>query len=508
MGRRSHGNTYNESKKMVNGEDLDKLSLKKEKAKKVERLRNTPGVSRTPSTFAEAASLAKEKMRLRELSSKILPRNGSPNMKALDKDVVPKNILADLEIQDCALTDSSCSPVKLCDLSLSSAISSTESSISKVDSSVEGEISKKMLSLTIDLNLSADSFSSSPETARNKGAIAFLELLEENLARQTADEEAVQFEQLIVQMMDLDVASKIPTPDQIAPRLIDNGWNLAQVSSVWSVSASAPSNQDWNFSSLEQLGGKGTVSRIWDHLKSNHLTGFPKRPSEDSDVGPGKRQRLCLETNKVSSNCSLGCSPSALSLMEQSKDKPQQDKVSKISCSGKSTRRKLQAARSKPALSSKITWWFGKQEAEGRQDTPSRSKTPSSMPQTPEIIPPTPSPAARETFPKKTMCKRKRRGRKQKSAVETPSDPSNIPTPPLTSSTDPLCCSPPLQKRFPASNPFLKTPKPVLSSPARAKKTSGCSSKAVQGAAPSLIMDDVDRKQNVPGVSTTEERRD
>ena len=58
---------------------------------------------------------------------------------------------------------------------------------SHVGSQLEGELSVRVLSLTVDENKSSaeDSFSSEPDSGYNKGALKFLDLVEATLARQT-----------------------------------------------------------------------------------------------------------------------------------------------------------------------------------------------------------------------------------------------------------------------------------------------------------------------------------
>ena len=83
MGRKSKGNTNNDSKH-IKGDVLEEfsdcerlrntpvLNLKSdvlEEFSDLEQLRNTPGLNlKTPTTFAEAALMAKDRMKMRELS--------------------------------------------------------------------------------------------------------------------------------------------------------------------------------------------------------------------------------------------------------------------------------------------------------------------------------------------------------------------------------------------------------------------------------------------------------
>ena len=75
--------------------------------------------------------------------------------------------------------------------------------MSHVGPTIEGELTVNLLSLTLDneQNKSCDSFSSEPDPLYNKGAVDLMLLVEAVLAKQ----ENVRFENLIVDMMDLDI---------------------------------------------------------------------------------------------------------------------------------------------------------------------------------------------------------------------------------------------------------------------------------------------------------------
>ena len=64
------------------------------------------------------------------------------------------------------------------------------------------------------------SFSSDPDSGYNKGAIEFLQLVEEALRKQ----EQLNFSDLLIQMRDLHVGERVPTPDDIAGSLNKQGW--------------------------------------------------------------------------------------------------------------------------------------------------------------------------------------------------------------------------------------------------------------------------------------------
>ena len=160
-----------------------------------------------------------------------------------------------------AQTDSSDNPddFGLCPCS---SIPATMSPMSPLANPIESEMTGQLLSLTIndELSRTTDSFSSSPDTAWNKGAIAFLELLEGFMARQASEADALRFEQLVVEMMDVNITSKIPTSEHIATTLNEKGWNMEQVALVWTVSSGNPVGSSWDDVGIEQLAGKGAVS--------------------------------------------------------------------------------------------------------------------------------------------------------------------------------------------------------------------------------------------------------
>ena len=63
-------------------------------------------------------------------------------------------------------------------------------------------------------------------------------LVEKALADQENNKGSLQFEDLVLQMMDIDI--KVATTEDIAARLNSNGWDSQQVSNVWTVSTVHP----------------------------------------------------------------------------------------------------------------------------------------------------------------------------------------------------------------------------------------------------------------------------
>ena len=134
-------------------------------------------------------------------------------------------------------------------------------------------------------------------------------MLEGFLARQTLPAEALEFE--VVEMKEINISNKVPTSGHIATALNNNGWDIKQVSSIWTVSTNNNLRSIWNDEGIENLAGKGAVSRIWNKLKADQLTGFPKRPSCAMKSAVSKKQRLEVSSSYV-------CQPTTPSTLEGS----------------------------------------------------------------------------------------------------------------------------------------------------------------------------------------------
>ena len=70
--------------------------------------------------------------------------------------------------------------------------------------------------------------------------------------------------------------------------------------SVWTVSTQEQLHGVWNDVAIGSLGGKGDIARIWDKLKDDHMTGFPKRSTTGLESDHPKRQKI---GEKSSVNC-------------------------------------------------------------------------------------------------------------------------------------------------------------------------------------------------------------
>ena len=289
MGRRSKGNSSNEHKKHPLGVWTPFLDT--------EVLRTTPGLSlKTPTTFSEAAVMAKLKERERH-----------PATTFQSSSLAKRNIFGDFSEKSVAFaSDSSDNPTTdVLELSGSSRVSSSASSFSQVAASIEGEVSRQILCLPLDSNAASsdDSFASDPQTHHNRGAIAFLDLVEKALVEAEKKDTALKFETLVVDMMEIGLEERIPTTEHISQALNCNGWSLQQVASIWKPSMSKELSGDWNDAALEQLGGKGSITRIWHELKDSHLCGFPKRAAPPETSSQNKRMKLSNIEVSTSSNC-------------------------------------------------------------------------------------------------------------------------------------------------------------------------------------------------------------
>ena len=224
-------------------------------------------------------------------------------------------------------------------------------------------------------------------------------------------QENIRFENFLIEMMDLEVDGRVPTSEHIAPMLANNGWNLQEVASIWTVSSAGPPAGTWNDSAIEKLAGKGAVNRIWNSLKSNQQTGFPKRPRTEDESGPKKRFRQSLEGTEVSKivgNDTLKAS----SLMDSRLPESATVVNPTLFCPRKPGRKLLNARRRDPAaVRNKITWWLERDQDTSQED----AATPE--PSLPTLPTPTSQPSHSKTPSKKTG---KKRGRKVKKNQATP----------------------------------------------------------------------------------------
>ena len=153
-------------------------------------------VMKTRTTFAEAAAMASIRAKERLLSSNQRQKAVSNISSPIKPFLIPNG-------SSIVNSDSTTSPQRSCNVSDLTEISDTESTCSHIGIELEGELAVRMLSLTLDrgLNVSADSFSSDSGNKFNKGAVEFMALVEKAIA----NEQAVKFEDLVVQMMDVSL---------------------------------------------------------------------------------------------------------------------------------------------------------------------------------------------------------------------------------------------------------------------------------------------------------------
>ena len=226
-------------------------------------------------TFAQAAKSAK---------IHYMERFGKSVFSGQDRD-------AKLELNlDFNKVNESLSSLSMSGSSISSLVSNSPSSLPIMEAlnlSFEQDLTLNLTSFALSdkkHNLS-DSFSSNPESNFNKGADIFAALVERAIAYLATKEKELNFERLLVQMMDLGVNESISSAFDIPKQLENMGWSFEQVSSLWSVSSAPGKSSSWSRVSLEEIGGKGALSRVWMELKDEGKTRCDMRKSpEDLEV--------------------------------------------------------------------------------------------------------------------------------------------------------------------------------------------------------------------------------
>ena len=240
---------------------------------------------------------------------------------------------------------------------------------------------------------------------------------------------------------------------------------MSQVATVWTVSTNNIVSDVWDDHGIERLAGKGAVSRIWNKLKADHLTGFPKRPASDLEAGCAKRQKFEVSTSKQAS-------PTTPSLLEGSVSGPAQCDTPTLSCPRNLDRKLAKAKRRDPAgVRGKITWWFDRQPATPDAPAISTLGTPSSKSNQPS--PPTSLVQAK----KQRDAKKRSRGRKQQRRQATTPTPLHAQEGSQNIDND---ASPTLQPRLSpeASRKAKKSTQPTI--PDVAKMTAGKVNKAAR----------------------------
>ena len=453
MGRKSKGNTHNESKNLEKWLTMDHFLMKSPyksskisscvpvmPLKPVEILRSTPvPTSAMPKTFAEAALLASQKTQDRcLLRSADAGTPGTPSL--YDNELRPKNLDYQL-VSFCSTASEGSRPS-------SGSCSSSEGSLVPLPAIEEGDVSVQLLALTIGSPAPPqnDSFCSDPGSQFNRGAMDFLQLVEDAVKK--ADQ--VKFSDLLVQMMDLQVGEKIATPDHIADSLNRQGWHAGQVSSVWNVSSQVNDSKEWDIGLLKHLGGNNVLIDTWSKLKEGFHTGFPKRAAPEQAVGTCKKFRRSpvLSSDKVGTISKESTSNSDFPvnvLNEGSRHHPSQNLNVPLVDSKQRSRRRTAAAKRSLGAKEKITWWLSNQQTPSKTPAPEDAApsrhlstgSPDMFLNTPESKP-----------PGSHLKKRRRRTRKKK----TPSTPNLIlPSSSTPTSQDPA--SPSLNQRKMGSRP-------------------------------------------------------
>ena len=351
-------------------------------------------------------------------------------------------------------------------------------------------MSVQLMSLAINspLRSPSDSFTSDPGSSYNKGALAFLQLVEKVMERN----DQLNFPDLIIQMMDLQVGERVPTPDSIAHSLNKQGWDAAQVSSVWCPASMASKSKDWTADTLMKIGGSDVLVETWSRLKSSSLTGFPKRAAPDRDLGPNKRWKQSTTTSSKVSNDfkESNCNPDIPvdGLKQSSVEKPSPILTSSLLDTKQSSRRRVAVAKRSLGAREKITWWLSTQQTPPPKK-PQDEERKRATPRTPSLLSPathrTPSLLSPDMFlqtpenPHPEGKKRRRRHKKQKKTIAT--SPPTVPSPSSQSTTAlPISqnpASPLLNPVWRKSRTSLQAPNPseVLAKKTSIREESSCS---------------------------------
>ena len=85
-------------------------------------------------------------------------------------------------------------------------------------------------------------------------------------------------------MLDMKIDDRVATLTDIPALLTEKGWDQAAVSRVWRVTSASPCYQEWNEAKMEELGGRGVLSRVWNELKDNNKTGPSNRCAEEDSA--------------------------------------------------------------------------------------------------------------------------------------------------------------------------------------------------------------------------------
>ena len=192
MGRSSKGNTGNESRNLYKWlKDASEGSNRT-----IDRKLRSPAM---PSSFAEASLLARKAQEKRDRS--FMHSSGAL-------------VIFDDLPRPASLSESSCSEISAADHPTPASL---ELTMEPVDAGDEADLSVSILNMKLDVHTTQreDSFSSQPDSDFNMGAVKFLELLESALEHRASQDQAVQFEELVIQMLDLSMDNKLSTPYDI-----------------------------------------------------------------------------------------------------------------------------------------------------------------------------------------------------------------------------------------------------------------------------------------------------
>ena len=90
------------------------------------------------------------------------------------------------------------------------------------------------------------------------------------------------FERVVVDMMDFGINDGILSSTDIPQILEKKGWDFGQVAAAWTVSTEPLPWDGWCFKSLDYLGGRNSLSKIWSVLREEKMTCKIKRKIDSS----------------------------------------------------------------------------------------------------------------------------------------------------------------------------------------------------------------------------------
>ena len=178
---------------------------------------------------------------------------------------------------------------------------------------------------------------------------------------------------------------------------------MQQVAQVWTVSPWEDFGSHWTSAAIDRLGGKGAAAKLWLDLKSQHRTGFPKRPAQHTENNSSKRFRVddglpppppaSLASKVGTPVVSIESRPSMASYqLGMPKKGTNSDHLLTYNVQSDSSpplkpSRKVAVPRRRFGAKEKITWWFKHQQETPEDPTHAVAASPEAIPATPDPKP-------------------------------------------------------------------------------------------------------------------------